>query len=133
MLDESITHVDHFQLQARGWTQSLIKRFLSGPDRWGTVNHWANFKGKALYSVERVMLAEANQDFKAAYDASTRRRRLSDENLALIGSERIKGNEQFLTWLKTLSPEQIRIMLVADQAAEIFQEAIDRGYRTPNK
>jgi len=47
------------------------------PDRWETVNYWANFKGKATYFVERVLLAEHSPEFKRAFEASARRRRLA--------------------------------------------------------
>lgn len=133
MTEDEIIYVDHVQLHARGWTRGLIERFLNAPDRWGSVNHWANFKGKALYYVERVMLTESQPDFMAAYDASVKRRKLSSEFLAKVVTERMRGNDQYKAWLKTLSPEQVRTMVVAQEAAAIFEEARARGYRTPHK
>lgn len=125
--------VDHVQLRARGWTRTLIANFLHVPDERETVDHWANFKGKSLYSLERVILAESNVAFKTAYDASIKRRKLSDASLADINDERSRGNEQYRTWLKTVTPEQIRREIVVKKAAGLFYEMRARGYRTPHK
>ncbi len=108
MTDDSDIYVDHVQLQARGWTRGLVERFLQQPDQWGTVSHWANFKGKAMYYIERVMLAESSADFIAAYDASTKRRKLIASALADINAERRRGNDQYRAWLKTVTPEEER-------------------------
>jgi hypothetical protein len=97
------------------------------------VDHWANFKGKALYYLERVILAESNAAFKTAYDASIKRRKLSDASLADINDERSRGKEQYQIWLKTVTPEQVRRYLVVKKAAAIFDEMRSRGYRTPHK
>jgi hypothetical protein len=59
MIGDDAFHLDRLQLAARGWTRSLIERFLPKPDRWATVDHWQNYKGKATYFVERVMAMRA--------------------------------------------------------------------------
>ena len=58
MLGDDHLYLDRIQLAARGWTRTLTNRFLPDPDRWATVDHWQNYKGKATYFVERVMAAE---------------------------------------------------------------------------
>ena len=133
MTEDDIIYVDHTQLRARGWTRGLVERFLHAPDRWGSVNHFRNYKGKALYYVEWVMLTESHQDFKAAYDASVKRRKLSSDTLAEIDAALVCGNDQYRVWLTSLSPEQVRTMVFAEEVAAIFEEARVRGYRTPHK
>ena len=133
MTKDEIIYVDHVQLHVRGWTRGLVKRFLKAPDNWATVNHWANFKGKALYCVERVMLTESRLDFMAAYDASIKRRKLSSEFLAEVVAERIRGNDQYKAWLKALTPEQVQTMIVVQEFAAVLEEGRARGYRTPHK
>jgi hypothetical protein len=81
-------YFDSQQLEARGWTQSLVKKFLGEPDWWEKVNHWANFSGKALYKIDRVILAECSESFSKAYAASIKRRKLTPERLALIAESR---------------------------------------------
>ena len=39
-------YLDIFNLQARGWTESLVKRFLGDPDTMLSVNHFSNYTGK---------------------------------------------------------------------------------------
>jgi hypothetical protein len=48
------------------------------------VNHWANWKGKRTFFLERVELAEASEEFRAEFKKSVRRRKLSRKQLAAI-------------------------------------------------
>jgi hypothetical protein len=93
--------VDHAQLRARGWTPSLIERFLHRYDEWGPVDHWANFRGKPWYHLDRVILAESTLEFQAAYDASTKRRKFSTAALAAVNEVRSRGKDEHDEWLKT--------------------------------
>ena len=61
-------YLDSNQLALRGWTASLIKRFLGDADLWLPVNHWANWKGKRTFFLERVELAEASVEFRAEFE-----------------------------------------------------------------
>ena len=133
MIDDGAIWVDHTQLADRGWTRSLIRKFLNRPDRFGTVNHWKNFYGMALYSIERVLLAEQRSDFIAAFEASVKRRKLSEPALSSIQEARANGNERYRVWLKNLTPLDLRLMVAAEQAAVAIDEARTAGYRTPHK
>lgn len=133
MIDEDITLANRAQLFGRGWTRSLIEKYLKEPDEWGTVDHWQNYKGKALYSLERVMQAESNINFAATYTRSVSRRNLSSETVAQIAEKRKNGNDAYRKWLKGIKPEQVRDMILVAEVAAIFNEAIARGYRTPHK
>ena len=77
-------YLDSNQLALRGWTASLIKRFLGDADLWLPVNHWANWKGKRTFFLERVKLAEASVEFRTEFERSARRRKLSKKQVAAI-------------------------------------------------
>jgi hypothetical protein len=77
-------YLDSNQLALRGWTASLIERFLGEADLWLPVNHWANWMGKRTFFLERVELAEASEEFRAEFQKSARRRKLSRKQLAAI-------------------------------------------------
>ena len=97
MTDEStadpddIRYLDHAQLADRGWTRALVSRFLKRPASWGTVNHWANFKGKALYDTERVIAAETSAEFAAIFARSVRRRNIGEAGIAAFKQARARG------------------------------------------
>lgn len=139
MTDEStadpddIRYLDHAQLADRGWTRALVARFLKRPDSWGTVHHWANFKGKALYDTERVIAAETSAEFAAIFARSVRRRNIGEAGIAAFKQARAEHDTQYRAWLATLTPEDIKTMVVAQEAAAVFEEARARGYRTPHK
>lgn len=133
MKDDSHLYLDHVQLKARGWSRNLVKKFLIKPDRWETVDHWANFMGKATYFVERVMQEESRAEFQRAFEASRKRRKLTPEDLTVIETERARVNNSYRKWLKTVTPEDVKTMLIIKKAAAIFEEIRARGYRTPHK
>ena len=133
MTNDEHLYLDHAQLRARGWTRTLVETFLVKPDRWATVNFWANYKGKATYFVERVIQVEARADCRAALQASLSRRKLPAEDLAEMAAERSRVDNDYRAWLKGLTPEEVRTLLLLNDAADAFDEARARGYRTPHK
>ena len=56
MINDDHLYLDRPQLAARGWTRTLMERFLQSPDRWATVDHWKNYTGKATYFIEKVIV-----------------------------------------------------------------------------
>ena len=74
--DSDRLYVDHKVLFARGWTRSMVERFLVKFDYLGTVNHWQSYYGKAMCITERVVAAECLPQFQAAFEASIKRRKL---------------------------------------------------------
>src|SRR5207248_5395511 len=70
MKGDAHLYLDVDALFQRGWTESLIRKYLGQPDRWETVNHWANFRGKRTYYLGRVETAEANSQFQRDYERS---------------------------------------------------------------
>jgi hypothetical protein len=133
MLDDDDLYLDRVQLAARGWTLSLVKRFLPNPDRWSTVDHWRNYTGKATYFVEKVMAAEQLSDFKESFDLSVARRRVSRKELNAFKRERARVDDMYRAWIKTLSPDDVQTMVLVDEVAALFEAARARGYRTPHK
>ena len=133
MLGDDELYLDRTQLADRGWTQTLMKRFLPNPDRWATVDHWQNYQGKATYFVEKVMAAEQLVEFKKAFLASIARRRLTPEQVDAMAEERARVDAIYRAWIKTLSPEDVKRMVVIDAAAAAFESVRSRGYRTPHK
>ena len=126
-------YLDRIQLSERGWTRTLIERFLPNPDRWATVNHWRNYTGKATYFIERVVAAEQLNEFKKVFEVSIMRRGLTKNDLRSIKRKRSKLDTVYRSWVKTLSPEDIQHMLLVDSMAEEFESARAQGYRTPHK
>lgn len=133
MITDDIRYLDHAQLADRGWTRALVARFLKRPDSWGTVSHWANFKGKALYDTERVIAAETSVEFAAIFARSVRLRSIGEAGIAAIKRSRAEHDTRYRAWLATLTPDDIERMVLVQDVAAIFEEARARGYRTPHK
>jgi hypothetical protein len=133
MLGDDDLYLDRLQLAARGWTRTLTERFLPTPDRWATVDHWQNYTGKATYFVEKVMAAEQQAEFKQAFAASVLRRRLTQEQVEAAMTERARVDALYRDWIKTVSPDDVKLMVAIDEAAAVFESARARGYRTPHK
>lgn len=133
MIGDEDLYLDRVQLAARGWTRTLTEGFLPNPDRWATVDHWQNYKGKATYFVERVMAAEQMVAFKQAFAASVARRGLTPQQVDAVMQERARVDALYRAWLRTVGPDDVKRMLAIDAVAAAFESARARGYRTPHK
>ncbi len=133
MKSDDHLYLDHVQMRARGWTRTLIERFLVRPDQWEAVNHYLNYKGKATYFVERVMTAERHALFETAFKASVRRRRVSQDELLSIQTERDRVNQEFHVWQQSLTPIDMKKIDAFEQIAAIFSKWRSNGIRTPHK
>jgi hypothetical protein len=133
MIDDDHLYLDRVQLAARGWTRVLTGRFLPNPDRWATVDHWRNYTGKATYFVEKVIAAEQLVEFKNTFAMSIARRRLSRRQVNAFMRERSRVDSMYRAWIKTVSPDDVKTMVVVDEVVELFEAAIARGWRTPHK
>lgn len=98
MSGDSYLYLDVIQLAERGWTGTLIERFLGEADCWMSVNHWANWKGKRTYFLERIELAEASLEFQAEFAKSARRRKLSRSQLTSIEHCRAQSHGAVAKW-----------------------------------
>lgn len=63
-----------FTLKERGWTDTLIKRFLPEPDLTRPNPHHAQSPPMRLYSKDRVESVEQTPEFQAAFAVAQRRR-----------------------------------------------------------
>ena len=133
MIDTDDLYLDRTQLTARGWTRTLIARFLPRPGRWATVSHWRNYTGKATYFVERVIAAEQLADFERAFAASVVRRNLPQVQVAAAMAERARVDVMYRQWLNTVTSEEVQRMLLAEEMAACLESARAMGYRTPHK
>ncbi len=117
------------ELLERGWTKTLIRRFLPKPDGCMPVKHWKNFRGQDTYAAVKIWNVEQSEDFGKAFMKSWKGRmkeRLPEEALATMRSEphppvQIRDKDEII--LQTKSAE----------AAGHLQEARLRGLRTPHK
>src|SRR5262249_47909934 len=120
-------------LLTRGWTRTLIERFLEWEDYRVTVDHFRNYAGKKMFLRRRVELTEASAEFEAAFILSARRRKLPPENIeatcAWIRELRENRDQLRGANIRVLSKEEI----VFRNIAELFEQARARGYRTPHK
>jgi hypothetical protein len=64
------------------------------------VNHWANWKGKRTYFLERIELAEASPEFQAEFAKSARRRKLSKKQLTAFEKCRAESCGAVAKWRK---------------------------------
>ena len=75
----------------RGWTKTLIDRLLGEEDTRYVVNHWANWSGGKLFSIDRVNLIEQSQTFEKLFLKSAKRRKFSSRARNIILREVIKS------------------------------------------
>lgn len=127
LINDDHVYLDYEQLRARGWTRTLVKRFLTQPDRWDSVDHWQNYKGKAMYFVKRIIQMETSPAFKEAFAASAKRRKLTPEVLDEMRVERDRTDLVYRAWLKTVMPEDVLTMTVIQDAARTFDRLRTRG------
>ena len=117
------------QLLERGWTKTLIKRFLPQPDGCSAVNLWMNFRGQDTYAVVKIWNVENTADFASAFLKSWRGRMkgLSPED-ALAELKQQPHPE-----MQTRSKEEIARDTHLIAAAGYIHVARNRGLRTPHK
>ena len=120
-------------LLTRGWTLTLIERFLGREDYRDPVDHFRNYAGKKMYQRRRVELTEASAEFEAAFILSAKRRRLASETIdatcTRIRELRESRDQLREANIRVLSQEEI----VFRKCAELFEQARARDYRTPHK
>jgi hypothetical protein len=68
-------------LLTRGWTRTLMERFLKPENYRDSVDHFRNYAGKKMFQRRRVELTETSAEFEAAFILSAKRRRLAPERI----------------------------------------------------
>jgi hypothetical protein len=126
-------YLDSTRLYERGWTETMIKRFLVHSDRRIPVDHWLNYQGKRCYFLGRVEEAEASNEFAEAFARSAQKRKLSPDAVAKIIRKRRSTKGQVRRYAESLTDEDIELLKVIHRMAAIIQDARNHGYRTPHK
>lgn len=121
------------ELLERGWTRTLIKRFLPRPDGCISVNHWANFRGQDTYSAAKVWNVEQSDAFEEAFLRSwkgRRKGRMKGKDPEAVLQELRKDPHPTLP---KLTKEELKHRTVVAEAASIIEDMRARGFRTPHK
>lgn len=79
------------------------------------------------------MAAEQLAEFKNVFATSAVRRRLSRKKVNALMRERARIDDLYRAWIKTVSLDDVKNMVVADELVAFFEAARARGYRTPHK
>jgi hypothetical protein len=135
MIEDDHLYLDVKALASRGWTRSLVQRFLGAPDQWGPVAHWANFTGKRVYFLGRVEQAEASQDFQSAFRLSVARR-LDQRQQDLYSAERVRTQGAVAAWQAQMAaetPAEREKRRLMERFVEALESARAAGLRTPHK
>jgi hypothetical protein len=91
--DGNAPALDLFDLQSRGWTRTLVDRYLGHEDRSEAVGNGHYYSPKKLFLLERVESAEIMPEFVADMERSVRRRRLTAQEAADYASRRAGGQK----------------------------------------
>jgi hypothetical protein len=123
--------VEH--LLRRGWTHTLIARFLGNEDYRNPVNHFRNYSGKKMFIRRRVEVIEASPEFESSFMASAKRRKMSE---AAVSEARarladLRARREQLIQSSIGVPDEKEPALRA--LAETLAQARAHGYRTPHK
>ena len=116
-------------LVKRGWTRTLIKRFLPKPDCWLPVDHWKNYRGQNAYSASRIWHVEQSGEFEVAF-LKTWRGRMQQEDVwsRLLAIRRSEHPD-----VRQMSVEELRLQTLAANAAGQLDLVRRQGFRTPHK
>ena len=121
------------ELLGRGWTKTLIKRFLPHPDGCVPVNHWANYRGQDTYASVKVWNVEQSEEFTLAFLRTLKGRnkgRMKDTSPEAV-LEKIQKDPHPKILKRTR--EEIKRDTAVLKAAGIMKEIRARGFRTPHK
>ena len=117
------------ELLERGWTKTLIRRFLPNPDGCMPVKHWMNFRGQDTYAAVKIWNVEQSEEFERAFMKSWKGRmkeRMPEEALAAMRSEPHPP-------VPIRDKDEIILQTKLAEAAGHLQDARLRGLRTPHK
>ncbi len=133
MKNDEHLYLDVLSLKDRGWTDTLIANYLGRPDRWATVEHYRDFRGKRTYHLARVEQAELSDEFLADFEKSLSRRKISKPYAKEFQQNRESTKGQVEAWQSSLTKEDIRTMQLLEQITATFQDMRKKGLRTPHK
>lgn len=118
-------YLDINALKYRGWTDTLINRFLGDADQWLPVNHYANFQGKRAWFIARVVEAEQSDNFLKVFRTSLKRRKISKYNISKYAKNRKAQNCKIcLEVNRAIENGQDLMMISSEQKSELAQLCI---------
>jgi hypothetical protein len=121
------------ELLERGWTRTLLKRFMPRPDGCVSVDHWANFRGQNTYSAIKVWNIEQSEEFGIAFLKTWKGRnkgRMKNTTPEVVLAEMRKDPHPKIP---KRSKEEIERDSVILEIAGSLEKIRARGYRTPHK
>lgn len=71
--------------------------------------------------------------FRQAFAASVARRGLTPQQVEAAMQERARVDALYRAWLRTVTPEDVKLMIAINAAAAEFEKLRAMGYRTPHK
>jgi hypothetical protein len=108
--------IDEWSLYARGWTRTLKEKYICpNSELKQTI---AYFNPTMIYYLGYVEQIEKSEDFLSAFQASVKRRKLTDEQIRKIEEYRI--NEGKITWRRLAE-------LNNDEINELFSNVQKEG------
>ncbi len=117
------------QLLERGWTKTLIERFLPTPDGCSAVNHWMNFRGQDTYAAVKIWNVEQTSDFATAFLKSWKGRMRDREPDVVLAELKAQPHPEIL---KRGRDEIVQATHIAEAAGHILWARL-KGLKTPHK
>jgi hypothetical protein len=114
------TYIDVPALSRRGWTESLVRKFLGPSEMDVAVDHWLNPWPKRSYSLSRVERIEDEQDFKEAFSRSVRRRKLTADAVNWFYMERKIARLRVKVYVDSLTEKDVRYLYLSKGADSVY-------------
>jgi hypothetical protein len=116
------------QLKERGWTPTLVKKFLGSPDATKPNPHYRSAAPMQLYSLARVELVEQEDGWKTAQARSTVRSEAGKIIAARIAAELVERAEHLPIMVTRLPLDQLVTRAITSYNA--FHEELlwERGH-----
>ena len=100
--------IDVPELYFRGWTESLINKFLGSAHLIKSVDHWLNYSGKRTYFLGCIEKIEKSQIFNDAFTKSFDRRKLTADKNRAFSKAREKTAGKLKSYIEKLSPKEFQ-------------------------
>ena len=100
-MSERISLLTMTQLKERGWTATLVKKYLDPPDATRPNPHYKSAAPMRLYAESRVEMVEAEETFQQERAKATARSQVGKQVTARKADELVKQAEQMpihVTW-----------------------------------
>jgi hypothetical protein len=108
-LDRTIpaAHLGKAELEARGWTEGLLRQFLPEPDATATNPSARSGARMSLYLVDRVAKIERSRRFQAAISDADRRKEAASKATKTKREATLRGLENLEITVQVLGREEV--------------------------